>query len=75
MPAANALAQLGLTEGLGAVAEAIVEIDPDETSELVEWASALLDLGGTLPDPVRTALQRKQSHAGARAVLALADRS
>lgn len=70
LPAANALAAFGLVEGLEPMTAALETVDPDDLTAVCDWAMAIHDLGGELPDEVRHQLGVRTSCWHARAVLA-----
>ncbi|WP_078700983.1 hypothetical protein [Aeromicrobium choanae] len=53
LPAAGALAQFGIREGVGPVLAALSRVDPQDTAEVIGYVTALRDLGGDLPTPAR----------------------
>jgi hypothetical protein len=53
LPAAGMLARHRIHEGVGAVAAALARVDPQNSADVMGYATALRDLGGQLPESVR----------------------
>lgn len=56
LPAAGVLARHGIREATGPVLEALGRVDPQDDVSVMGYATALRDLGGSLPSEIRRRL-------------------
>lgn len=68
LPAAAILARHRIREGSGPVAAALARADPQDTVEVMGYATALRDLGGELPPVVRKRILTESPPWVARAI-------
>ena len=68
LPAAGVLARHRIREGVGPVAVALAGVDPQDTVEVMGYATALRDMGGLLPESVRQRILAESPSWVARAI-------